>query len=96
MPNGNSLICAGETGRFFEVTPEGEIVWEYICPVTTVGILAQGDTVAPKSNLVFRAPRYAPDYPAFTGRELTPGEFVERYPSSVMEIREVPDALDIE
>ncbi len=96
MPNGNTLICAGETGRFFEVTSEGRIVWEYICPVTNAGTLAQGDTVAPRSNLVFRALRYAPDYAAFTGRDLTPGEFVERYPSSVMEMRDVPEVLDIE
>jgi hypothetical protein len=26
----NTLICAGTSGRFFEVTPSGEIVWEYI------------------------------------------------------------------
>ncbi len=27
--NGHTLICSGTEGRFFEVTPEGEIVWEY-------------------------------------------------------------------
>ncbi len=29
LPNGNTLICSGAWSRFFEVTPEGEIVWEY-------------------------------------------------------------------
>lgn len=32
LPNGNTLICAmnwGDTGRIFEVTPDGEIVWDY-------------------------------------------------------------------
>jgi len=27
--NGNTLICSGTNGVFFEVTPEGETVWEY-------------------------------------------------------------------
>jgi len=29
LPNGNTLIDEGSTGRIFEVTPAGEIVWEY-------------------------------------------------------------------
>lgn len=27
--NGNTLVCNGTAGIFFEVTPEGEIVWQY-------------------------------------------------------------------
>jgi hypothetical protein len=30
LKNGNTLICEGKTGRFFEVTPDGSIVWQYI------------------------------------------------------------------
>ena len=30
LPNGNTLICNGPEGRFFEVTPEGNTVWEYV------------------------------------------------------------------
>ena len=30
LPNGNTLICQGEMGYFFEVTPDKEIVWEYL------------------------------------------------------------------
>jgi hypothetical protein len=29
LTNGDTLICDGEAGRFFEVTPEGVTVWEY-------------------------------------------------------------------
>jgi hypothetical protein len=29
LANGNTLICSGETGKIFEVTPEGETVWQY-------------------------------------------------------------------
>ncbi len=32
LPNGNTLICAGSTGRLFEVTGSGDIVWEYLNP----------------------------------------------------------------
>jgi hypothetical protein len=32
LPNGNTLIDEGYNGRFFEVTPKGEIVWEYVSP----------------------------------------------------------------
>jgi len=35
LPNGNTLICAmnwSETGRLFEVTPEGQVVWEFWDP----------------------------------------------------------------
>ena len=32
LPNGNTLICEGMHGRLFQVTREGEIVWEYVNP----------------------------------------------------------------
>lgn len=32
LPNGNTLICEGMNGRLFQVTPQGEIVWEYVSP----------------------------------------------------------------
>ena len=32
LPNGNTLIDEGYNGRFFQVTPKGEIVWEYVSP----------------------------------------------------------------
>lgn len=32
LPNGNTLIDEGACSRIFEVTPEGEIVWEYRNP----------------------------------------------------------------
>ena len=35
LPNGNTLLAESDTGRAFEVTPTGEIVWEFICPHET-------------------------------------------------------------
>lgn len=32
LPNGNTLITEGSDGRLIEVTPDHEIVWEYINP----------------------------------------------------------------
>jgi hypothetical protein len=29
LPNGNTLICEGSSGHFFEVTSDNEIVWEF-------------------------------------------------------------------
>lgn len=48
LPNGNTLICEGSNGRFIEVTREGEIIWEYICPYP-------GNI--PGTNYVYRAYR---------------------------------------
>jgi hypothetical protein len=32
LPNGNTLIDEGMSGRIFQVTPDGDIVWEYVNP----------------------------------------------------------------
>ena len=34
LPNGNTLIDEGMWGRFFQVTPKGDVVWEYMSPFT--------------------------------------------------------------
>lgn len=50
LKNGNTLITEGNSGRVFEVTREGEMVWEYISPFGARG------------NLVYRAYRYPESY----------------------------------
>jgi hypothetical protein len=65
LPNGNTLICEGAWGRFFEVTMDKEIVWEYIHPFHS--LRTDGWT-----SQVFRAFRYAPDDKALQGRNLDP------------------------
>lgn len=32
LPNGNTLITESDAGRLFEVTPDNEIVWQYLSP----------------------------------------------------------------
>ena len=72
LPNGNTLICEGAPGRVIEVTPNCEIVWEYISPFfEQVPPTAAGSRFG-YSNAVFRAHRYGPDHPAFSGKDLDP------------------------
>lgn len=63
LSNGNTLICEGALGRFFEVTPDKEVVWEYISPFYTETNSRYG-----KMNAVFRAMKYEPDYPGLAGK----------------------------
>ncbi|MBP7864773.1 MAG: aryl-sulfate sulfotransferase [Acidobacteria bacterium] len=83
LPNGNTLVCHGPYGTFFEVTPAGKTVWAYVNPVTGDGALMQGETVpgtsANKENSTFRAYRYAADGPELSGIDLTPGGYIEGY-----------------
>ena len=55
LPNGNTLITEGHFGRIFQVTPAGEVVWEYINPHFAPN--EQGYEV----NSVFRATHYLPE-----------------------------------
>ncbi|MCP3978269.1 MAG: hypothetical protein GY716_02915 [bacterium] len=81
LPNGNTLICVGPGGVFFEITPTGDTVWRYVNPVAISGIIAQGDPA--QGNRAFRAERYAPDFPGFVGQDLTPGDPLETFDAPV-------------
>jgi len=48
LPNGNTLITEGDSGRIFEVTYDHETVWEYVSPFYNMEV---------RSNLVYRAYR---------------------------------------
>ena len=72
LPNGNTLICEGAPGRIFEVTPVGEVVWEYINPFLGQSGFGVGGSVSGLANSVFRAHRYGYDHPALAGRDLNP------------------------
>jgi hypothetical protein len=90
LPNGNTIICSGTIGEFREVTSKGEVVWKYVCPVEKVGIITQGNLPAEDAaragetmNSVFRVYKYPLDYPAFTGKTLTAGDLIEKYPTGI-------------
>ena len=63
LASGNTLICEGQWGRVFEVTPNGDVVWEYISPFFDP---LPGD--AGETNMMFRSYRYAADSPEIGGR----------------------------
>ena len=52
LPNGNTLITEGSDGRIIEVTPDHEIVWEYINPYFRSVFNGKFST-----NMVYRAYR---------------------------------------
>lgn len=75
LSNGNTLVCEGTKGKFFELDPSNNIVWTYISPLGNNGPLSQGDPPAVKS--IFRAEKYPVDYEGFNGRDLSPGNPIE-------------------
>lgn len=52
LPNGNTFIAESDSGRLFEITPKGEIVWEFKNPDK----MEDG-----RSMPLYRAMRYSPD-----------------------------------
>jgi hypothetical protein len=52
LPNGNTLITEGAFGRMFQVTMEGEVVWEYVNPIYVESLEGY------MANTVFRANHY--------------------------------------
>lgn len=59
LPNGNTLIDEGMNGRFFQVTPAGKIVWEYVNPYFAPSPVGGGAARPVVSNWVYRA-QYVP------------------------------------
>ncbi len=74
MKNGNTFINEGPKGRFFEVTPEGEIVWEYLNHFRGNIHKPNGDPI-PLDGWIysnFRSNFIPADHPALKDKELVP------------------------
>ena len=63
LANGNTLICEGQSGRIFEVTPDCDVCWEWISPFA---LPFKGVTC----SMLFRAHRYLSDGPELTGKTM--------------------------
>ena len=66
LANGNTLVTEGASGRMFETTQRGEVVWEWISPFMT-------RQVGMNTNALFRAWRYPESHGGLAERELDPG-----------------------
>jgi hypothetical protein len=56
LPNGNTLIVEGTTGRILEVNPKGAMAWEYVSPYR------YDSQQYGRNNYIFNARRYGLDY----------------------------------
>ena len=65
LPGGNTLICSGAQSRVFEVTGDGEIVWDYYCSFGTERSEPGGERRG--------APDGGPPPPGPPGRDRGPG-----------------------
>ena len=77
LENGNTLITAGTVGRFFEVTPEKDIVWDYWNPYFFNYKLPDGTEPDPAGVFKyyqFRGTFFDKGFPAFNGKDLRPIE----------------------
>jgi hypothetical protein len=52
LPNGNTLVCEGNEAHLFEVTPDGEVVWDFTNPFDDEGSLGN----------IYQCRRYDPEY----------------------------------
>tara|TARA_B100000700_G_scaffold258644_1_gene293039 strand:+ start:1637 stop:3190 length:1554 start_codon:yes stop_codon:yes gene_type:complete len=84
LPNGNTLICDGAHGTFFEIDSLNNKVWKYINPIINTGPIAQGDSIPSSNNgwgnATFRCTRYSPSFTGFIGKDLTPISEIEINP----------------
>ena len=85
MPNGNTAIDEGTTGRQFEIDTNGNILWQWINPVNGTGTLTQGQPLS--GTAVFKIRRYPSDFSGFVGHPLIPGPELEQFTSP----KPVPD-----
>ena len=70
LPNGNTLMSSSIEGHFLEVTPEGEIVWEYVVPLNGDSYLCVARDSDFVSNFTGVVRRYATDFSGFAGKHL--------------------------
>ena len=101
LPNGNTFICAMNSGHFFEVCPtDTSIVWEYINPFTRSGIKKIKTDTYPTDNAAFRAYRYTATHPALAGHDLTPGKTMTGYdpsylvPADITSIQKIAEQIN--
>ena len=82
LPNTNLLVCVGRFGYAYEMTQDGDIVWEYKTPIIGGEAATQGDILTVNQNLTFRMDRYPVDYPGLVDQDLTSQGWIELEPDT--------------
>ena len=86
LPNANTLVCEGTTGRIFELNPSLELVWEFNNNLPSYDPYP----AQTRSHMVCSAYRYGPDYSGL--REPCSQFSIEKQPAPGMPPREaVPE-----
>ena len=95
LQNGNTLINAGSPGLVFEIDDNEKVVWEYIVPLNGDTPYSQGQSA--NNNSIFRAYKFAPDFPGLIGKDLTQGPTIElgNSPVNCELINRVADLTDL-
>jgi len=69
------LICETTKGRIFEITSDGELVWEYMIPFYAPGVSGWAGFNLGRNNYTHRAYRYSPDMECFKDKDMDPNKF---------------------
>ncbi|MBK5284961.1 MAG: aryl-sulfate sulfotransferase, partial [Bacteroidia bacterium] len=78
LSNGNTIICEGNKGNYFEIDTNNIIVWKYVNPVNNTGPVTQNTSIT--NNSVFRCTQIPFGYAGLNGYNLSQGSPVELNP----------------
>ncbi|MFV0437289.1 MAG: aryl-sulfate sulfotransferase [Desulfopila sp.] len=98
LPNGNTLMCAGEDGNFVEVTPAGALAWNYVNPV----IIKDGKPnqivklrTPETDNQVFRSYPIPRNHPALAGKDLTSKGPLTEFQQDAEDEEDAPETMKL-
>ena len=85
LPNGNVLVTHGTQGTLYEVSQNGDVVWEYIGPIGANGPFNQsepipeGNRAGSTANAIFKATHYSKAFLNATGQTYVSGTYLENW-----------------
>ena len=85
LPNGNVLVTHGTQGTLYEVSQNGDVVWEYIGPIGANGPFNQsepipeGNRAGSTANAIFKATHYSEAFLNATGQTYVSGTYLENW-----------------
>ncbi len=85
LPNGNVLVTHGTQGTLYEVSQNGDVVWEYIGPIGANGPFNQSEPIpegkraGSTANAIFKATHYSEAFLNATGQTYVSGTYLENW-----------------